>query len=258
MSMKIVKKMSLLILLFIIISCSKKEVINDFSQLDDKVFGIPTGTIADQLILSVFPNAKFKYYNSVIDAAFAVKSGHLDVAAYDEPILRNIAAKNPGLKVLDEMITNDHYGFAVRQGDIELKASIDQTLAFLNSSGIYDDMLTRWLPKSGNPKSMPDFTLNPVNGVLRFGTSSVTEPFSFIDSSRKVVGLDIELAYYIAKELNMGLEIVNMDFGALIPALLSNKVDFIGACITISEERAKSVLFSDAYYTGGIAALVRD
>jgi ABC-type amino acid transport substrate-binding protein len=51
--------------------------------------------------------------------------------------------------------------------------------------------------------------------------------------------------------------ILNMDFGALIPALKSGKVDMIGACITITEERAKSVLFSEPCYTGGIAALVR-
>ena len=31
----------------------------------------------------------------------------------------------------------------------------------------------------------------------------------------------------------------------MIPALMSNKVDMIGACITITEERAKSVLFQN-------------
>ena len=48
-----------------------------------------------------------------------------------------------------------------------------------------------------------------------------------------------------------------MEFGELIPALLSGKVDLIGACITISPERSEKILFSDAYYTGGIGALVR-
>jgi polar amino acid transport system substrate-binding protein len=49
-----------------------------------------------------------------------------------------------------------------------------------------------------------------------------------------------------------------MDFGAMIPALLSGKVDMIAACITITDERAKKVLFSEPYYTGGIAALVKE
>jgi polar amino acid transport system substrate-binding protein len=38
---------------------------------------------------------------------------------------------------------------------------------------------------------------------------------------------------------------------------MAGKVDMIGACITITEERSKKVLFSEPYYVGGIAALVR-
>jgi polar amino acid transport system substrate-binding protein len=93
--------------------------------------------------------------------------------------------------------------------------------------------------------------------VLRFGTASVTEPFSFVDGSQKVVGMDVEIAARVAKRMNRKLEVVNMDFGGMIPALVAGKVDLIGACITITDERKKSVLFSEPYYTGGISALVR-
>ena len=86
----------------------------------------------------------------------------------------------------------------------------------------------------------------------------ITEPFSFVDGSQKAVGFDIELASYVAQKLDMKLEIVNMEFGALIPALSSGKVDMIASCITITEERAKKVLFSEPYYIGGIAALVKE
>jgi polar amino acid transport system substrate-binding protein len=105
---------------------------------------------------------------------------------------------------------------------------------------------------------MPEIASRGSKGVLKLGTAAVTEPFSFIDASQKVVGFDIEIASYIAQKLDMKLEIINMDFGAMIPALLSGKVDMIAACITITEERAKKVLFSEPYYTGGIAALVKE
>jgi polar amino acid transport system substrate-binding protein len=96
------------------------------------------------------------------------------------------------------------------------------------------------------------------DGVLKFGTSAITEPFSFVDGSQKIVGLDIEIAMLVAKKLNKKIEIINMDFGAMIPALISQKVDMIGACITITEERSQKVLFSEPYYVGGIAALVKE
>lgn len=238
--------------------CSKREKITQLSQLDGKEFAVPTGTVADKLVLSRFPNAKFKYFNNVLDAALAVQTGKADATAYDEPILKNIAAKNRGIVVLPEMLTRDNYGFAVQPGKLELKRAVDSVIAELKKNGAYDAMMQRWFPKTGSPATMPDMKLDGGKGVLRFGTAAVTEPFSFMDGSQKIVGFDIELASYVAQKLDMKLEVVNMDFGAMIPALVAGKVDMIGACITITDERAKKVLFSEPYYNGGIAALVKE
>ncbi len=238
--------------------CSKREKVVKLSQLESKEFAVPTGTAADKLVLSRFPNAKFKYFNSVLDAALAVNAGKADAAAYDEPILKNIAAKNSGLTVLPEMLTKDNYGFAVPLNRKDLKNAIDQVVSELRTSGKYEAMLQRWLPKSGNPAAMPAIPADGTKGVLKLGTSAVTEPFSFVDGSHAVVGLDIEIAALVARKLDMKLEVVNMEFGSMIPALISGKVDMIAACITITEERAKKVLFSEPYYTGGIAALVKE
>ncbi len=245
------------LLLLIIMGCAKRQPIGDLAQLAGKEFALPTGTMADQLVLSRFPDASFQYYNTVMDACLAVMTGKADAAAYDEPILKNIAAKNPGLKVLEEMITTDQYGFAVQRGNFTLKKHIDTVLVNLRTSGAYQRMIDRWLPREGSPKPMPQFTFGN-NGVLRLGTAAVTEPFSFVDASQNIVGIDIEIASLVAQQIGARLEVVDMEFGAMIPALISGKVDMIGACITISEERAKSVLFSQPYYTGGIVALVKE
>ena len=235
--------------------CSERERITELSQLSGKQFAVPTGTIADQLVLSRFPDARFQYYNSVLDSAMAVQSGKADVAAYDEPILRNIAARNPGLRVLPEKITTDQYGFAVRLEDEALKQAIDNVVRQMRSDGTYADLMQRWLPQQGAPAPMPSIAAGR-GDVLRFGTAAVTEPFSFVDGSREVVGIDIEIAARVAQRLDRRLEVVDMEFGAMIPALIAGKVDMIGACITITDERAQKVLFSAPYYTGGIAALV--
>ncbi len=237
--------------------CGGREKITALSQLEGKEFAVPTGTMADQLVLSKFPKAKFVYFNTVLDCALAVKNGKADAAAYDEPILRNIAAKNDGIQVLDEMLTVDNYGIAVQHARPELKAAIDGLLAEMKADGSYEEMRSRWLPASGAPAPMPAIALDGANGTLVLGTAAVTEPFSFVDGSQQVVGLDIEIAQRVAKKLGMKLEVVNMDFGGMIPALVAGKVDMIAACITITEERGQKVLFSEPYYRGGIAALVK-
>ena len=246
-----------LVLMFGLGACGEARApITTLAQLGDKEFAVPTGTVADQLIKAKLPGAKFQYYNSVLDSALAVKAGKADAAAYDEPILRNIAGHNPGLTVLPDPITIDEYGFAVRLGEQTLKDAIDAEVAELRQNGGYQEMVKRWLPAQGEPGPMP--SLPAAEGeVLRFGTAAITEPFSYHGSNRAIVGFDVELATRVAARLGRKLEIVDMEFGAMIPALLAGKVDMIGSCMTITPERAKSVLFSNSYYTGGISALVR-
>lgn len=241
-------------------SCSKHEnQIIGLSTLEGgKIFAVPTGTMADQFVLQRFPDAKIKYFNSVIDCAMAVKDGKADAACYDKPVLKNIAAKNDGLTVLSEVLVDDKYGFAVQLSNPELKSAIDSVLKVLKADGTYDDMMMRWFPEKGSPQPMPELSFSGKNGVIRFGTAAVTEPMSFYDASHVVVGFDIEFASRVAIFLGKKIEIVDMEFGAMLPALISGKVDMIGAGISITEERAKKVLFSESYYPSGIAALVRE
>ncbi|MCX6234479.1 MAG: ABC transporter permease subunit [Bacteroidetes bacterium] len=249
----------ILFLLVTLAGCDKdKSVTTGLLMLEGgKTFAVPTGTAADQFVLQKFPDARIKYFNSILDCAIAVKSGKADAAVYDKPVLQNIAAKNDGIVVLPEMLFDDQYGFAVQLQNRELKKAIDKVLAEIRSDGTYDDMMKRWFPEKGNPAPMPVIELKGTNGVLRFGTAAVTEPMSFVDGNQKVVGFDVEFASYVAKKLDKQIDVVNMEFGAMLPALIAGKVDMIGAGLSITEERAKKVLFSESYYPSGIAAAVR-
>jgi polar amino acid transport system substrate-binding protein len=250
----------LLLLAFLSLAgCGKKgTAIVNLAELEGgKTFAVPTGTVADKLVLKRFPDAKLEYYNSVLDCALAVQSGKADAAAYDLPVLKNIVARNEGLMVLPELIVDDRYGFGFRKTDTALKQAVDGLLAELKSNGTYDDMMRRWFPDKGAPAPMPNIPLTGTNGLLRFGTAAVTEPMAFVDSSHKVVGFDIEFAARVAQKLGKQLEITDMEFGALLPALIAGKVDMIGAGLSITEERAKRILYSESYYPSGIAAVVR-
>jgi polar amino acid transport system substrate-binding protein len=229
----------------------------DISQLDGKTFAVPKGTVADKLVQSKLPKAKFIYVDTALAASQAVTDGKADAAAYDQPILKNIAAKSQGLTVLPQMITTDDYGFAVALGNTDLRGTIDDVVQELKSAGTYDAMLKRWLPDQGQPAAMPQIALDGANGTLKFGTASITEPFSYQDANKNVVGFDIELATYVAQKLGKKLEVIDMPFGDLLTAVQSGTVDMAGACITITADRSKIVLFSAPYYQGGIAALVK-
>lgn len=97
-------------------------------------------------------------------------------------------------------------------------------------------------------------------GTLVIGTSADFPPYEFhatIDGQDEIVGMDISIAKKIAEDLNVKLEIQDMGFDSLLPALEVNKVDLILAGMSPSEERKQSVDFSDVYYTGGQNIVVR-
>ncbi len=257
--MKFSRVFLLLFALLSLIGCSKKEAaITDLNALSGgKTFAAPTGTVIDQFVLKRFPDAKIEYFNSALDCALAVKGGKADACVYDLPVLKNIVAQHEGLTILPELIVGDRYGFAVQLSDTALKRTIDGVLAELKADGTYDDMMKRWFPDRGKPAPMPDIPLTGSNGVLRFGTAAVTEPMAFVDANRKVVGFDIEFATYVARKLDKKLDVTDMEFGAMLPALIAGKVDMIGAGLSITEERAKRILYSESYYPSGIAVVVK-
>lgn len=93
-------------------------------------------------------------------------------------------------------------------------------------------------------------------GKLVIGTSADYPPFESLDESNNIVGFDIDLAREVAKELGVELEIKNMQFDGLIPALTGKQFDILVAGLTITDERKESVDFSQPYMSGGNAVVI--
>lgn len=92
------------------------------------------------------------------------------------------------------------------------------------------------------------------------GTAADYPPYEFhkqIDGQDQIVGFDIEIAKEIAKDLGMELEIIDMKFEGLLPALVTDDIDFIIAGMVPNEEREKSVDFSIPYYEAEQRILIR-
>jgi len=83
-------------------------------------------------------------------------------------------------------------------------------------------------------------------------TSPDSPPFEFKDTARsgdEVIGFDIDVVKKVAEHLGRPLKVVEADFSSLIPSLQSGRADMAIAYISATDERRKSVDFSDPYYT---------
>ena len=97
-------------------------------------------------------------------------------------------------------------------------------------------------------------------GKLVMGTSADYPPYEWHlikDGKDEIIGFDIDIAQAIADELGVELEVKDMAFDGLIPALSTGKIDMIIAGMNATEERKQSVDFTDVYYTQTDIVVIR-
>lgn len=94
--------------------------------------------------------------------------------------------------------------------------------------------------------------------VLKVGAETTFPPFEFQDeTSKEYVGFDIDLAKAIGKQMGYEVQIQNIGFDGLIPALDAGNIDLIVSAMSITDERAKKVNFSKPYYKSGLSIVVQ-
>lgn len=103
---------------------------------------------------------------------------------------------------------------------------------------------------TGSDTQQSETAENTEGGVLRMATNATFPPYEYVDENNEVAGIDADIAAAIADKLGMELEITDMAFDSLIPALQSDTIDIVLAGMTVDPERAESVNFTDSYATG--------
>lgn len=94
-------------------------------------------------------------------------------------------------------------------------------------------------------------------GVLTMATNAAFPPYEYYDGS-EIVGIDAEIAGAIAEKLGLTLKIEDMEFDSIITAVQTGKADIGLAGMTVTEDRLKSINFSDSYATGVQVVIVKE
>lgn len=85
------------------------------------------------------------------------------------------------------------------------------------------------------------------DGILTVGTNAEFPPFEYVDDNGEPDGFDVALIKAIGEKLGVSVEVENMEFDSLVSSI-GNKIDVAIAGMTVTDERKKSVDFSDSYY----------
>jgi ABC-type amino acid transport substrate-binding protein len=118
--------------------------------------------------------------------------------------------------------------------------------------------------KTGDPAPKPDASQAPTNvqpaapaagpdrleeikkrGTIRIGSTLQFKPQMYKDEKGEPQGYQVEIMRMIAKDLEVKIEIVDMEFPGLIPALLADKVDLVIVGLVPRPSRLLAMEFSD-------------
>lgn len=94
-------------------------------------------------------------------------------------------------------------------------------------------------------------------GKLTVGVKDNLPPLGFRDRNGNLLGLEIDIARELAKELGMAIELVSLKNRDRLLAIQNNQVDFTIAQITVTTNRSRLVDFSLPYYTDSTVAIAR-
>jgi polar amino acid transport system substrate-binding protein len=91
---------------------------------------------------------------------------------------------------------------------------------------------------------------------LIVGMELAYPPFEMTDTQGRPTGVSVDLAQALGKYLGKEIEIQNIPFDGLIPALRTRKIDLIISSMTATPERAQAIDFSEPYLKTGLCLLV--
>lgn len=112
-------------------------------------------------------------------------------------------------------------------------------------------------PTPTTPGGLDTYDVVKQRGKLVVLLGAAYPPFNSVDKSGEVMGLDVDIAQEIAKDMQVELDIQILPWEGMLAFFATGKGDLIIDGISITEERKKAIDFSDPYYSVGQVILKR-
>jgi polar amino acid transport system substrate-binding protein len=94
------------------------------------------------------------------------------------------------------------------------------------------------------------------DGTLTVCSDTPYEPFEFKDDAGEDTGYDIDLLRAIAERADLDLSVIDLPFDGILGSLTAGDCDVVASAVTITDERAQQVDFTDPYFDAEQSLLV--
>jgi len=130
-------------------------VYTDVAQLKGMTVGIQINTTAKE-VLKKFPDVAVRQYNSIDLALLDLQNGKLDAVMTDSPVLKYMLHRSfNGLQLATNLLTEEHYGIALRRDEPRLLDQVNGALRRLNDTGEMAKLKEKWFGEKADAAARP-------------------------------------------------------------------------------------------------------
>ncbi len=224
-------------------------------ELEGKRFAYVNGSVYNLRVQERLESTTEDFYPSLAECVAAVEAGKDDAAVQLSYCCQLAVNRRPGtVALLPEPIAEVSEGFFFPKGS-PLTAQFNDLIARFADDGTLAQLEEKWVAADESGKTLPAQDWDAPNGTLKFATSGVIEPFSYVGEGGVPKGYDVELALLIARELGYHLETSTIPMDSIFAAVDSGKADF-GGTLTQTPERASVCDFSNTVMPTTISVIV--
>lgn len=158
------------------------------------------------------------------------------------------------LAILDSNYVEEEYAAVVAKDNADLLEQIDGAITELKEDGTLAAITAKYISGEDSGLTFQQDVADDAE-ELTMATNAEFPPYEFYDGE-DIVGIDAEAAAAIADKLGKKLVINDMAFDAIIATVQTGKADFGMAGMTVTDERAEAINFTQGYATGVQAIIV--
>ena len=253
------KKVIMLLMVCVLIlgGCGKKKnTVHSLDDLKNKSIGVQMRTTGD-IYVSDIEGAQIKRFNKGLDAVKALRKGVVDAVMIDDAPAKVFAERFDDVEILSEPYAEEEYGIAVNKDERELLGQIDQALQELKDDGTLGKIIKAWLQDGETQTAYEAGKKKSGRKELVMVTNAEFPPYESKLDSGDIVGIDVDIMKAVCDKLGRRLEITDTAFDSVVANVERKMADVGVAAMTITDERKKSVDFTEPYMKATQVVIVR-
>ena len=209
--------------------------------------GVMEGSTNELYAEEHYPDADRQSFKNYVDSTAALDAGKLDYAMMDYTSALRFIRSNQSLEIVSDALTDEKLCLGISKSQPELAEKVNEVIEKYLADGTMDEIISHWIKPDGSDYDVAKAPKLEEAPKIKVAIVSSREPTTFIMNGQ-YAGLDVELIDRVLYELGYQAEYLDMEWGAVITAMGSNKADMTMGMYN-TPERADKLLFTKPYFS---------